>query len=452
MAGSKLAEKLRTVSRSERVAPRALATRAQWLEIVLMSFGAVALAWYVRPADPTLAQLKFPWLWLVAVLLALRYGVLPGLLSGVVLVGNEWLALKLGRLPGDFAIDSLFGGGLLVLICGEFSDVWRDRNERMEETYLYVTERLSRLTKRHLLLNLSHDRLEQEMLARPGSLRDALLRLRLLSMTEPLAGEELPGAQGLLQMLSQYVNIESAALYTLNANEDGYALGRQVASLGEPEPLQDDDELLTLALESSSLAHIGSQETSLPRQTEQLVVAPLLAGDDQLIGVLAVTRMPFFSLTTENLQMMLVLLGYYADNLGSAQGVDAVQLQLPHMPVLFAQELARVVRLRDKVGITSQLVVMRFADSRGVDMVADFLRIKRGLDLYWQTFDGDTPVLVVLMPFASSAAKEGFLQRLENWLGTRFHGDFISLGVQIQAIDLDQSAPLVQLARAVEAE
>lgn len=447
----KLAERLRALVSEKGFAPQELATRGQWLEVAVMSVGAVALAWFLQPQDPALVQVAFPWLWLVPVLVALRYGVLPGLLSGVVLVSNEWLALQLGRLPGDLSVNSLFGGGLLVLICGEFSDVWRDRNRRMEATYLYVTERLSRLTKRHLLLNLSHDRLEQEMLARPGSLRDALVRLRSLSMDSQQEDQILPGAAALLQLLSQYVNIESAEIYTLDEDEGAYVLGTSVASLGEPEPLAADDELLTLVLEKGSLAHIASHDMSMQRHTSQLVVAPLVSGESHLIGVLAVTRMPFFSLNVENLQMMLVLLGYYADNLDSAQSVNAMQSRLPGMPVLFAQELARMMRLHARLRITSHLVVMRFEGGRGEEMVADFLRVKRGLDLYWQTKLNAVPVLVVLMPFASASAKDGFLQRIEGWLESRFHGDSFSLEVHLRVISLDAPDALGALAQVMGA-
>jgi len=445
MLGSKIAQRLKALFSYDGFAPERIATRAQWIEIVALSLGAVVLAWVSRPGDPTLSQLSFPWLWLAPVLTALRYGVLPGLLSSAVLIANGWAATQLGRVPVEFSAAPLFGGGLLVLLCGEFSDVWRDRNRRMEETYLYVTERLSRLTKRHLLLNLSHDRLEQEMLARPGSLRDALVRLRGLTLNVAERGELLPGADGLLQLLSQYVNIEAAAIYNLDYKNGTPVLGRSAASLGDPDALASDDELLTLALESGSLAHIAGQDISLRRHTSQLVVAPLVAGDSDLIGVLAVTRMPFFSLNVENLQMMLVLLGYYADNLGSAPGVRGIQSQLPSMPFLFAQELARMIRLHEKIGMASHLVVMRFQGSRGREIADNFLRIKRGLDLYWKTFVNDLPVLVILMPFASSSAKDGFLERVEAWLASHFKGDFVSLEVLLQVIDFDAPDPLGHL-------
>lgn len=431
-------------------APQETATTVQWVEIAVISFGVVALSWWISPHDPTLAQHNFPWLWLAPVLIALRYGVMPGLLSGSLLVANVWLALHLGRLASDFSAAPLFGGGLLVLMCGEFSDVWRDRNKRMEETYLYVTERLSRLTKRHLLLNLSHDRLEQEMLARPGSLRDALARLRALSLDQSNQNESMPGSAGLLQLLSQYVNIESAQIYTLQPKGTSYALGKPVASLGEPVALQPDDQLLMLALEKESLVHIASQEVSLERPTSQLVIAPLVAGDNDLVGVLAVTRMPFFSLNLENLQMMLVMLGYFADNLRSAKGVVAIQQRVPGIPVLFAQELTRMISLHSKIGLTSHLVVMHFGGARHTEIPAEFLRIKRGLDLYWQTFVLDTPVIVILMPFATAAAKDGLLHRIEAWLADRFQGDFQSLKIRLDVIDFDSQDPLDALDNAVK--
>jgi hypothetical protein len=439
---------LRAALGGEALAPESSTSGTQWLEIALISVGAVALAWWATPGDPTLAQQGFPWLWLAPLLVALRYGVLPGLLSVSMLLGNVWLAWQLGRLPDGVAEASLFGGGLTVLLCGEFSDVWRDRNKRMEEAYLYMSERLARLTKRHLLLNLSHDRLEQDMLARPGSLRDALARLRLLS-TQATPDNPMPGSNGLLQLLSQYVSIESAQIYLLEPRGSSYVLGKSIARLGEPVPMSAGDELLQQVLEKGGLAHIANQEASLQRHTSQLVVAPLVAGDSELVGVLAVTRMPFFSLTDENLQMMLVMLGYFADNLRSASGVATIQQRLPDMPYLFAQELARLLRLHQKVALPSHLVVMHFTGPRRNEIPAEFLRIKRGLDLYWQTYVQDAPVLVVLMPFASSSAKDGFFLRLEAWLQSRFQGDFESLKIQLQVIDFDGTDALADLAAAV---
>lgn len=427
------------------LAPEQFTGRAQWLEVALVPLVALGIAWLASPTDPMLANTPFPWLWLAPVLIALRYGVLPGLLSCVPILISWLWASHLGLVKNQSSLEFFFGGGLLVLLCGEFSDVWRNRNLRMEETYLYVTERLSRLTKRHLLLNLSHDRLEQEMLARPGSLRDALVRLRSIAIERSQYPVPLPGAMGLLQLLSQYVSIESAAFYTLEPKGQNFVLGEQVAALGEPEELAPDDELLRLALDSCSLAHIASREVSLESQTKQLVVCPLIAGNDTLMGVLAVTRMPFFSLNVENLQMMSVILAYYADNIRHAPEVRNILVRLPTLPTMFAEELLRLMLMQKKVGTSSHMVVMTFGGALGKEISAEFLRIKRGLDLYWQTQVNGVLVIVVLMPFASLASKDGFVQRVEEWLIGRFGGDFDSLGIRLRSIDFDQEDPLESL-------
>jgi hypothetical protein len=429
------------------LAPEQAAARAQWFEVVLIPLIAIGIAWLASPADPTLADSLFPWLWFAPVLIALRYGVLPGLFGSVPILLNWLAADHLGLVTNDFSPEFFFGGGLMVLVCGEFSDVWRDRNLRMDETNLYVTERLSRITKRHLLLNLSHDRLEQEMLSRPGSLRDALVSLRSIAIQGRPEGGAMPGAVGVLQLLSQYVNIESAALYTLEPTATGYALGELMVQMGDPDVLAADDELLTMAIETCSLAHIASQEVSLDRKSNQLVVAPLVAGNDTLIGVLVVTRMPFFSLNVENLQMLSVILAYYADNIRNAPDVRRIQLRLPTIPALYAEEFMRMIRMQKKAGIASHIVVMTFAGLLREDIPVEFLRVKRGLDLYWQTHVKGRPVIAVLMPFASPAAKDGFLLRLEGWLAARFAGDFETLGIHLRTIDFAEEDPLEILAQ-----
>ena len=427
--------------------PRPVGGWTQALEIVLVPAAAAALAWYFSPSDPLLTHALFPWVWFAPLLVALRYGVTPGLASCVPLIIHWYIAERHGLLPADFGLEYFFGGGLLVLICGEYSDVWRDRNARMDESNVYLAERLSRITKRHLLLNLSHDRLEHEMLSRPTSLRDALIHLRALTLRGD-AGGPLPGAADLLQLLAQYVNLQPATLYALHTEGGNrYALGEAVSQLGEPAPLRPDDELFLLAQHRQQLAHIASQELSLDRQTDQLVVAPLLAGDNTPIGVLAVSRIPFFALNVENLQMLSVILSYYADTVRSAPGVQDILARLPGVPPQFAEELVRMRSMQGRTGIASQILVMRFDKELGRSLPAEFVRIKRGLDVYWQTQIGDDAVIVVLMPMANAAGVAGFMQRIEQWFQQRLRDKELLHGVHLQPINFDTEDPVDALAR-----
>jgi polysaccharide biosynthesis protein PelD len=434
---------------SKWLAPELIAARGKWLEVLAISLLFMGTAWFWRPADPLLIKSAFPWLWLAPVLLSLRYGVMPGLIGGFLILGNWFLAYSLGIaavVQSDFPRDYFFGGGLLILLCGEFSDVWRDRIGRMDGTNLYVTERLSRLTRRHLLLNLSHDRMEQEMLARPGSLRDALVNVRNVVFQAKSTDDLLPGAKALLELLAQYVSIESAAIYSADAMGDkNHVFGPVLESFGEILPLKDDDELLMLALEQRRLAHISDTEVSHERKSNQLIVAPLIASDDTLVGVIAISKIPFFSLNVENLQMMSVILAYYADHIHNASDVILCRSHMPTIPTTFAEELARMMRMQKKVGITSHIVVMTFAKNMKADIPAQFLHIKRGLDLYWQTEVSGCTVIVVMMPFANSQAKNGFLQRIDAWLKTTYDGGFEDLQIRLHSIDFSREDPLLIL-------
>lgn len=425
----------------ESAVPREVSPRLLWLETFAIPLIGIGLAWWLRPADPTLLHASFPWLWFAPALVALRYGVLPGLLAITPLLGNWFLASHLLGDAGPFPQGHFFGGILLTLLCGEFADVWRERHVRIEETNLYMAERVSRLTRRHLLLNLSHDRLEQEMLARPGSLRDALVTLRD-HIYKSQEGERFPALDELLEILAQYTHIQAAAFHPVAASG---LLDPPLRTIGEPEPLRQEDELLRAALEQATLTHVAQSSASLAHDSNQLVVAPVVTSDQQVLAVLAVSKIPFFSLNVENLQLMSALLGYYADSVRNAPDLAEIRRRLPTIPTLFAEEMGRMRALQQRFGIDSHIVIMKFPGALGEQIVEQFPYIKRGLDLHWQTQVNGVPAIVLLMPFATPAGKEGFLLRFDKWLQTRFGGDLKSLGVSWVALDFATHDPVAKL-------
>ncbi|MGP1684403.1 MAG: PelD GGDEF domain-containing protein, partial [Giesbergeria sp.] len=149
---------------------------AMVVEMLVLPLVALALGFAWNPLDPLWSTAAFPWSWLAPVILALRYGPLPGLGgAGVLLVG--WLAVNVGHYD---AFPQLFflGGLILVMLVGEFSSLWQARTRRAETLQLYLDQRLEHLVRQYYLLRLSHDRLEQELIGRPMSMRDALSTLQ----------------------------------------------------------------------------------------------------------------------------------------------------------------------------------------------------------------------------------------------------------------------------------
>lgn len=385
--------------------------RLVWMEAVVITLCAVALGIFFQHDNPFQVRGEFPWIWLAPVLVALRYGVAPGFVSSLLLIAVWELMDYLSETREVFPEQFFLGGLILVMVCGEFSAAWSTRLRRAEETNQYLDERLGRITLRHLLLRLSHDRMEQEILTKPVTLRDALGGLRQLASVQSDA--QMPASNSLLQLLTQYCQLESAAIYVPIGR--GYAC---VSRIGEPPELSGNDPLLCHALEHQSLSHLlveGVENEKLA--SPFLVVAPILTSSKRLQGVLAIERMPFLALNTENLQMLSVMLGYYADCVDEAEGTRQFKAMLPEAPADFAAEFPRLLHMQRAFGINSYIVALPFGnDEHGRQAVASLTQVRRGLDMAWQVIVGERIWIVNLMPLASGAAVEGYLLRIENML------------------------------------
>lgn len=400
-------------------------SKAGIFEIIGLTLGGLLVAALLQPDDPFLLTQPFPWLWLVPLVLALRYGTPAAFGSSVLLLLGWYLLPMFGLGGGRFPLTHFVGGLVMTLIAGEFSDVWSSRLRRVADVNGYLGERLDALTRRHYLLRLSHDRLEHELLVKPLTLRDALQGLRRLTARK--AEAPLPEAGELLRLVSQACQIEKAALHVVR---DGQPETVAVAQVGEAEPLRTGDPLVRYALEHKLLCHIQSEGLQQDA-SRYLVVAPVITSDKQLLGLLAVERMPFLSLNEESLQFLSVLLGYYADGVGSAHAIRSVHAAVPECPLQFAAELVRLHRIHHDVGIHSMLAALVIAPGPHQSEIAiEVLRQSRQFDQLWDFTHEGRRILMTLMPLHGEAAMAGYLQRTQGWLHDSFgFADFQSAGV-----------------------
>ena len=418
--------------------------RLKWLETVVITLCAISLGFFFERNNLFQIGGEFPWIWTAPVLIALRYGVAPGIVSSLILIFTWELLDYLTGNHENFPEQFFLGGSILVLLCGEFSEAWGIRLRRAEETKHYLDERLSRITLRHLLLRLSHDRMEQEILTKPVTLRDALGGMRKLTAVQ--GGAKLPASQSVLQLLTQYCQLESSAIF-VSSGKDGY---ERASAIGSPPDLKPNDPLLIYALENHALSHLlidGLADSELP--SPFLVIAPILTSDKKLLGVLAIDRMPFLALNLENLQMLSVMLGYYADCVNEAEGSRQFLQLFPEAPDDFAAEFPRLLQLQRNFGINSHIVVLSFADDEnGRRAIAQLTHIRRGLDIPWQIKAGSRILLANLMPLANASAVEGYLLRNETMLkesmGINFEEGVLT-SIRISMAESDPTASLMQL-------
>lgn len=412
-------------------------------ESLLLPVLAVALGIWLNPLDPLWTDHHFPWVWFAPMILALRYGPLPGL-AGAALLFIAWLAFSWGGwIAGELPKLFFLGGLIVVMLCGEFSSLWVARARRAESVQVYLDQRLDYLTHQYYLLRLSHDRLEQDLISRPMAMRDALTTLRQLAANET-AEQPLAGGAALLRLLAQYCQLETAALFAARGASGTVLDATPVASLGQAGPLVADDPLLAHAREHRGLWHVEKALAAGSIPTHYVIAAPLVTFDGQWLGILLVERVPFFALHEEMLQTLNLLLAYYTDGLVTQRLAAPVRARVPATPPDFASELARLVRVCRDSGIASTLVGLEFRRDQehlaGSDLPEQIQRQRRALDVNWRIDTAERIVLLTLMPLAGEAAAEGYFARIELWVRQQLGVSLAEAGIFCHVRQVDATA------------
>lgn len=423
---------------------------AATIEAIVLPAAMLALGVWLNPVDPLFSRTQFPWPWLAPLVLALRYGPMEGIGAALVLFigwyGLEGVNLGARELPKLYFL----GGLIMVMLAGEFSSIWRARVRRAEATQEYLDRRLDSLTRTHYLLRLSHERLEQDLLSRPVSMRDALIALReLVTAIEP-ASAALPAAERLLKLAAQYCQLERAALVPFVDERPDEAAA---VFLGAAFAFDWQDPMLLRVREERLLTHVTSAMAERREESRYLVAAPVVDVTGRLRALLVIDAMPFFSLHEETLQMLNLMLGYYADSLAAAALVAPLQQAWPRCPSPFALELQRLTRLRHESGVPSALVALQFTPEKSApDLPMRVLRQQRSLDVTWQVGeDAQAPcALLVILPLAREAAVDGYLARIERWLATQFEADWEGAAMRHRVWHIGDAEPLALLGQVLE--
>lgn len=412
------------------------------LETLVLSTFVLACSWALSPADPMLLGQAFPWLWLLPLFVALRYGTVAGIGGGAILL-VAWAAFYL-RLPlaDSLPRDYFIGGFIIMLIAGQFSDTWSTRLAQARVSNAYLSERLSVLTNSHFLLRLAHTQLEQDLLIRPATLRDAFARLREVTLrdgTAADAGATLPGAQCFLEAVTLACQIEAARVY---AWRKGMLADAPAASLGEAFELDAGDPLVATALDELALAHIQSLDARDQARTRYVACAPLIGAGEEVVGVLVVSRMPFLALTANNLQLMFALCGYYANGVRHAATTRDVLCDFPDCPYDFALEYARLADLRRVSGIGSSVALLLFdASKQAQAMFTHIERTRLDYHVRWVVRAGGKHGLIFIMPLCSDVAVDAKLQQMEADVRNRFGVGFEEARVLARWVPLGGTSP-----------
>jgi hypothetical protein len=415
-----------------------------WLETVgitllFLIFGAI-----LDSRDPFFEHASFPWLWFGPLLVALRYGMAPALTSLVLIVMLRLGASLAHLVTTAFPLHYILGGALMTLIAGQFRTVWSARLKTTDILSRHASERFEQLSRAYFAVRHSHDLLEQNLIIRPVTLRQAIEELRrLLAERGGVVSGEL--AQELLVLLAQYCSLSSAAIYTMH---DGEPDAEPLAQCGMGAVLRKDDLLFRSAIESDHTAYQAVNRLTGEDQSCYLVAAPIRTSSKRLIGVLLVSDMPFMALHRETLQILAVLLAYAADHVEAARIARVITTVYSDCPAAFGAELIKMIRLKRELNITTVLVIINLKPGPKRDEIFLLLeRQQRGLDHSWQRHVGWGGQFVTLMPFSGAASAEGYQARLDVALKKQCQMSLYGPEISVKYALISGDEPLDQLSQ-----
>lgn len=436
------------------------------VEALVATLASIALCALFAPHDPLLIGTGGAWIWIVPLVIALRYGTILGACSGIVVLA-AWYALYpggfntqlVGRLhlaaatgvAGTFPVGFFFAGFVLTMLCGQFGDIWTTRLRQARAANEYLAEQLAVLTRNQFMLRLSHERLEQDLMSRPATLRDSLLKLREIALAQAPSGDDdvpLRGAQTFLDAAAQACQFERASIHGWR---HGAPVIEAAAVVGAPFVLNPNDPLIVEALNTGTLVHVASTEQQQAARSAYIVCVPLIDALKTPVGIVVVESLPFLALTTDNLQFLLVLCHHYADGIRHAAVTQEIRKAFPDCPYEFALDYARLSHLARDTRMQSSLVALVFdTDERSAALFDNVLRTRRALDTQWAIRDGRHLAMLTLMPLSGEGAVDGYLMRIEENMRARFGTDFESAHVAEHAILVPPERPVDALRRLLE--
>jgi hypothetical protein len=213
--------------------------------------------------------------------------------------------------------------------------------------------------------------------------------------------------------------------------------------------------MLTAALESGQLTHLqsnldldigfGDREGAVSRYQ---ICAPLVTAGGRVLGVLVVARLAFIALNLETLQLLTVLLAFYADGVDHTRAAAPVLAEHPQCPADFAVELVQLSRIYALSALRSSLVAfVAAADADdGLEALRQMQQMKRALDVHWETARDGRRALLALLPLTDSNGLAGYLDRVGTRLREQYGRDLAALGVTVYTAAIDEQAPALQLA------
>ncbi len=382
------------------------------IESGVIPTAAVILGFYENNADPLYLHAEFPWLWLMPLLIALRYGFVFAAMTCGIYIAAMGYTVYFGFFDWSAYYLWLLGGLIMTAIGVEYHHYWRKRLFHQNERGQYLNKRLENLSRAYSVMRISHDTLEEALIVKPITLRRALTTLReFISENHGMITEA--SAIKLMSILVYVSNINKANLYLF---ENKKLIETPIGSVGLKKNIAIDDPLVKKCLAEKETVYTAVNTLETDKISDYVAVIPLKTASNHIIGLLTIDELPYSSMTDETLKILAVLLAYLADSLWAEfEGKDILALY-PSCPPYFASELNTCLHLYKIAKLESTLFYYRLNNTELGQNISKIIQHQaRGLDVVWENIS-DKIYLTILMPLTNTNQIDAYLERVNHKL------------------------------------
>jgi hypothetical protein len=270
---------------------------AQYLEALGLTLAVPAIGYAARVPDPFFVHAAFPWLALVALLIGAQYGVVLAMLAtGLASAAALAHAVGTGGSLEGLRIWSV-GCMLVALVAGWFRDQGEARRRQLGGRALEAEERSQRLRRVHRVLQLSHARLEERLVAEGWSLEN-VVRQASRELGRATSCARVYGV--VLEVLSSEGQFHAASLLACASAEGRVRLEPvPAAQLGKLHEGTAQHPVVQRVLATGKVALLAPDRLAETEGEAVLAALPLVTSGGRWLGVVAVSELPFMAFSPE---------------------------------------------------------------------------------------------------------------------------------------------------------
>jgi hypothetical protein len=361
----------------------------------------------------------------------LRYGFIYGFASALlfvlfIVISTYIELIQIESFPSGLSVGLLLTG----MLAGEFRDIWRKRNYQLEVENLYKENRLAELSKGYLLLQVSHNLLEQKVLGSPTSLRSILMRLKeSIPQSEINNGSSLSGiSDNLLSLFGEYGGVQMASLYqVVNHDEVAKIDDKPIGIMGKPIPVTNKNSLVQETIRTGNTI-VATKELSLEDEGV-IAIIPIVNTHQEVLALLTINEMEFVDYNYKTFDLLTLIGGYLGDavsNIGLTDGTISFTRENFHY------HIKRALLDIKKCDIGVSLLVLNIRNKVDFNHIYKLIRKNsRILDKFWVPEQLErASTICILMPLTEGSGVVKYVERIKT-LYSKSNKCFTDSGISV---------------------